>query len=309
MAQEEKIINKVIPVQAIKDLADYLEGQKDEYQRLFDMEKNKNMNLKFSEQVYEYKGSQARVQYVIKFRDGKEVSEANYNWFVGMLAHIKDIDKIEFFYDISYSSNYQQRENWEYCNIHTFIWITEDTVSIRVDGKNMEEQTYRLHSYIRGIFENNEERYDKTVKNRNIRIQSLCFTIGFVLSYIIYVILLANKTKLPADIAGYIGNKYIVVFGQWFLAAVVGNVFGYPIMMSLYRNILPKTKYSHYSRQSHKSVYVDNIDDYTAHCEVQIGKNVNNGRNRELIEKIYKITSKIVLAQLVISVLLFFILK
>lgn len=80
-------------------------------------------------------------------------------------------------------------------------------------------------------------------------------------------------------------------------------------MLALYRNILPKAKYSHYSRSSHKSVYVDNLEDYTSHDEVQIGKFANNGKNRVIIEKIYKITSKIVLVQLAVSILLFFILK
>ena len=37
-----------------------------------------------------------------------------------------------------------------------------------------------------------------------------------------------------------------------------------------------KAKYSHYSRSSHKSVYVDNVDDYVSHNEVQIGKFVDN---------------------------------
>ena len=80
-------------------------------------------------------------------------------------------------------------------------------------------------------------------------------------------------------------------------------------MLALYRNILPKAKYSHYSRSSQKSVYVDNLEDYTSHDEVQIGKFANNGKNRVIIEKIYKITSKIVLVQLAVSILLFFILK
>ena len=72
---------------------------------------------------------------------------------------------------------------------------------------------------------------------------------------------------------------------------------------------MPKAKYSHYSKSSHKSVYIDNLEDYTSHNEVQIGKFANNGKNRVIIEKIYKVTSKIVLVQLAISILLFFILK
>lgn len=309
MASEEKIINKIIPIETIVEIAGYLEDQKEEYNRLFENEKKQNMNLSYSEQVYQYKGDMSKVQYEIKFKDGKEIKEEDYNWFIGMLDNLILIEEITFYYHVDYSSNYENKEHYEYMRLNTWIHFYEDSISLSVDGKNMEEQVYRLHSYLRGVLENNDERYNKTVKNRKFRIQSLCFSIGFVLSYIIYFVLLANKAKLPQEIASYLNNKYVVIFGQWFISAIIGNMFGFPIMMGLYRNILPKAKYSHYSRSSHKSVYVDNIEDFTAHDEVQIGQFANNGKNREIIEKIYKITSKIILVQLVISVLLFFIMK
>lgn len=303
------IFNKIIPIETIIEVANYLEDQKEEYKRLFESEKNKNINLKYSEQVYQYKGDEPKVQYTIKFKDGKELTEANYNWFVGMLNNLKAIQEITFYYVVNYSSNYENREHYEYMHVYTWVHFREDTTTIRVDGKNMEEQVYRIHSYLRGTIENNDDRYNKTVRNRKLRIQSLSFSIGFVLSYILYFILLANKSKLPIEYANYLNNKYILVLGQWFVAAIIGNIFGLPIMMALYRNIIPKAKYSHYSRSSHKSVYVDNIDDFTSHNEVQIGKYTDNGKNRVLIEKIYKITSKIVLVQLVLSILYFIILK
>ena len=43
--------------------------------------------------------------------------------------------------------------------------------------------------------------------------------------------------------------------------------------------------------------------------EVQIGKFANNGKNREIIEKMFKITNKVILVELLISVILFFVLK
>lgn len=309
MANEEKIVNKIIPIETIIEVANYLEDQKEEYQKIFQKEEQKNAGLKYSEQVYEYKGDNPKVQYTIKFRDGREITEADYNWFVGMLNNLNAIEQITFYSTISYSSNARTRANYEYMHLYTWVHFREDTTTIRVDGKNMEEQVYRVHSYIRGTIENNDDRYNKTIRSRKLRIQSLCFSIGFILSYIIYFILLANKTKLPIEIVNYMNNKFVLIFGQWFVSAIVGNILGLPIMLALYRNILPKAKYSHYSRSSHKSVYVDNLEDYTAHNEVQIGKFANNGKNRATIEKIYKITSKIVLVQLAISVLLFFILK
>lgn len=309
MASEEKIVNKIIPIETIIEVANYLEDQKEEYQRIFEKEEQKNAGLKYSEQVYEYKGDNPKVQYTIRFKDGREITEADYNWFVGMLNNLNSIEQITFYSTISYSSNARTREHYEYMHLYTWVHFREDTTTIRVDGKNMEEQVYRVHSYLRGIIENNDDRYNKTVKNRKLRIQSLCFSIGFVLSYIIYFILMANKNKIHVELANYLDNKMIIIIGQWFISALVGNILGLPIMLALYRNILPKAKYSHYSKSSHKSVYVDNVEDFVAHNEVQIGKFANNGKNREIIEKIYKITSKIVLVQVAISILLFFILK
>ena len=197
MVNEEKIVNKIIPIETIIEVAKYLENQKEEYNKLFERDSIKNNNLRYSQQVYEYRGYKSEVQYTIRFKDGKEVTENNYNWFLGMLNNLKTIDEISFHSSIIYSNNtvgqYEQKS--------LFIWIhfREDSASIRVDGKGMEEQTYKVHSYLRGIIENNNERYDKTVKNRRIRIQSLCLSIGFVLSYILYFIFLGNKSNLSTD--------------------------------------------------------------------------------------------------------------
>ncbi len=309
MASEEKIVNKIIPIETIIEVANYLEDQKEEYQRLFEKEEQKNAGLKYNEKVYEYKGDNPKVQYTIRFKDGREITEVDYNWFVGMLNNLNSIEQITFYSTISYSSNVRTREHYEYMHLYTWVHFREDNTTIRVDGKNMEEQVYRVHSYLRGTIENNDDRYNKTVKNRKSRVQSLCLSIGFVLSYIVYLVLMGNKANWPEYISNYINNKYVIIFGQWVISAILGNIFGLPIMLVLYKNILPKAKYSHYSKSSHKSVYIDNLEDYTSHNEVQIGKFANNGKNRVIIEKIYKVTSKIVLVQLAISILLFFILK
>ncbi len=309
MVNEEKIVNKIIPVETIVEVANYLEDQKEEYKRLFEKDEEKNKNLKYNEQVYKYKGEQPKVEYTIKFKDGREITEQNYNWFIGMLGNLKGIERITFYSSISYSTNYKNIEHYEYMYLNTWVNFYEDSTTLRVDGTNMEEQVYRIHSYLRGIIENNDERYNKTVKNRNFRVQSFCLTIGLVLSYIIYFILTGMKANLPEIIIQILDNKYGIIIGQWFISALIGNLLGFPIMMALYRNIVPKAKYSHYSRSSHKSVYVDNVEDYVSHNEVQIGKFADNGRNRLIIEKVYKVTSKIVLLQLAISILLFFIIK
>ncbi len=309
MGSEETIVNKIIPIDTIIEVANYLEDQKEEYEILFQNDENKNAGLNYGDQVYEYKKSLLKIEYTIRFKDGKEITEQSYDWFISNLQNLSVIERIDMYYFVSYSSNIKEKEKYEYMHLDTWVHFYENRVSIKVDGKNVEEQAYRMHSYIRGIIENNDERYNKTVKNRKLRIQSFCLSIGFVLSYIIYLVLIANKAKLNAQFGNYLNNKMFIIFGQWFISVLLGNILGYPIMMMLYRSILPKTKYSHYSKSSRKSVYVDNLEDFTSHDEVQIGANANNGKNRETIEKIYKITSKIVLVQVALSILFFVIMK
>ena len=305
---EEKIVNKIIPIETIVEIANYLEDQSEEYQRLFEKDKQKNEGLKYNEQVYDYKGDRSKVEYRVVFKDGKDIKQEGYNWFIGMLNNLNAIKEIVLYYTVNYSSNSKTREHYEYMCLYTSIHFREDNVTMYAEGKNMEEQVNRVHSYIKGVIENNDDRYNKTVKHSKIRMQSLCLAIGIVLSYIIYFILTANKNIFSDTIANFLSNKMVIIIGQWFISALVGNILGLPIMLLLYKNILPKTK-SHYSKSARKLVYIDNIEDYISHDEVQIGTFANNGKQRALIEKIYKITRIIVLAQVVISIILFFVLK
>lgn len=309
MGNEETIVNKIIPIETIIEVANYLEDQKEEYIRLCQEDERKNAGLRYSDQVYEYKNNVIKMEYTIRFKDGKEITEQNYNWFISNINNLSIIEKISFCCWISYSSNIKEKGKYEYIHLDSFVYFYEDHVSFKVDGKNNEEQAYRIHSYLRGVLENNEVRFNKTVKNRKLRMQSFFLSIGFVLSYIVYIVLIANKARLNAQIGSYINNKMFVIIGQWFISILLGNILGFPIMMILYKNILPKTKYSHYSKSSRKSVYVDNLEDFISHDEVQIGVNANNGKYREIIEKIYKVTSKIVLVQLALSVLFFVFMK
>lgn len=101
MASEEKIFNKIIPIETIVEVANYLEDQKEEYKRLFEKDAEKNKDLKYSEQVYEYKGEHPKVQYTIKFKEGREITEPDYNWFIGMLGNLKAIEHITFFLQLT----------------------------------------------------------------------------------------------------------------------------------------------------------------------------------------------------------------
>ena len=79
--------------------------------------------------------------------------------------------------------------------------------------------------------------------------------------------------------------------------------------MSIYKPLLPQAKYAGYNSSTYKSKYIDDVDDYIEHSEVHFGKFWDAEKRRTKIEKIYKVTKIILLVQLVISVILFLILK
>ena len=189
------------------------------------------------------------------------------------------------------------------------LYFREFDVTIDIDTTNQENEAHNLYSEVMNILEENEDRYNKTMKHRKIRTQCFTISVGIILSYILYVILKINIDKIPPTLAEYLNNKYILVFGQWFVAILLGNVFSYWYILSVYKPLLPETKYVGYNYSTGRGNYTDDVDDYIEHSEVHFGKYWDAEKRRTKIEKMYKITSKIILVQLLISVILFFIIK
>ena len=182
-------------------------------------------------------------------------------------------------------------------------------VTINVDTTNQENEAHNIYSTIMNTLENNPDRYDKTIKHRKIRTQCFTISVGIILSYILYIILKINADKISPVFAEYLNNKYILVFGQWFVAILLGNVLSYWYILSLYRPLLPETKYAGFNYSTNRGKYTDDVDDFIEHSEVHFGKYWDAEKRRNRIEKIYKITKIILLLQLVISAILFLAIK
>ena len=80
-------------------------------------------------------------------------------------------------------------------------------------------------------------------------------------------------------------------------------------MLMLYKPLVPYAKDAGYNSSTHRSVYRDDISDYLEHSEVHFGKYWDAEKKRKRIEDIYKVTKIILLVQLVISAILFFVMK
>ena len=304
------IINKQISIEQIIDVADYLEKYKEEYDKKFAIEESRNRNLQYGDRNWEYKSGSSKIIYRVEYQNGQNIAENNYSWFVNALNEPRNIkyiwiDLTIYFFTKSPGSSSNDLQN----RININLYFRENKAEIDVNTLNQENESRRLYSEVMNILEYNDERFNKTIKNRKIRMQCFTLTIGFILTYILYFVLKMNIDKLPMELVKYLENKFVLVFGQWGLAILLGNIFSYWYILSIYRPLLPNTKYAGYDTSRHRSKYTDDIDNYTEYAEIQIGKYWDAEKRRNKIEKIYKVTNKIILVQLIISVILFFVIK
>lgn len=305
-----KVVNKQIPLETIIKVANHLEDYKEKFYKKFELEANKNKDIPYGEKNYEYENGNVEIKYTINFKNGKNITESDYNWFAGNLGQPRTIKEISIdFYLSYYTKSSNSTMNDVYNKVNVSLYFREFDASIDINTTNQENEAHNLYSEIMNILEDNKDRYDNTMKHRKIRTQCFTISVGIILSYILYIILRINMDKLPPILAEYMDSKYVLVFGQWFVAILLGNVFSYWYILSVYRPLLPDTKYAGYNYSANRGKYTDDVDDFIEHSEVHLGKFWDAAKRRNTIEKIYKVTKLIVLIQLTISTILFLILK
>lgn len=308
MQEEIKVSNKIISIDTIKEIAIYLQGVCQKYTKLIEEDKAKNETLDYADRQPLYDGNIPHIEYTIELLNGKKMTEREYEWFLTMLEDSKNIKCISFKLNISFFSGKNDfSENSIHKTIYTNMDFYDNRIYISVDGKELRDEVQRIYSDLRAILDICPQRYNKTIKNRNIRMQSFYFNIGLVFTYVTLIIIFINIDKIPAQLLSLIQNKYIISAVHMAISIILGNVFGSLYMNKLYENILPERRYSHYSEYSQKSVYVDDVNEYIEKNEVQIGKFYNSIERRNKIESIYKSSKLIVLVQIAIYLLYIFI--
>lgn len=309
MQEQIKVSNKIIAIDTIKDIAIYLQGVCQKYTNLIGEDKAKNENVDYADRQPLYDGIVPHMEYTIELSNGKRMTEREYDWFIDMLKDNRNIKCISFRLNIYYTSGTYLTDNCITKSLYINMDFYDTRVDISIDGKELKDEVQKIYSDIRAILDNCSIKYNKTIKRRNLRMQSFYFSIGLIFAYIALILLFVNIDKLPSQLINLIQNKYIISALHMAISIILGNIFGSLYMNKLYENILPERRYSHYSESSHKSVYVDDVNEYTEKNEVQIGKFYNSIKRRNKIESIYKVTKLILLLQLTIYVLYIFIIK
>lgn len=79
-------------------------------------------------------------------------------------------------------------------------------------------------------------------------------------------------------------------------------------MNDLYSTIVSDKRYKK-NNFTDNYYYEDNVEEYTNRCELQIGVNANNNEKGATIAKIYDISKKVVLVQILVSAIIFIIMS
>lgn len=302
----DTINNKIISIDTIIKIAEYLEVEKEHYGKLYAYNEKLKYYKKHKADIY--RGASNNLNYKIILRSGEELKKDDFEWFKEQLKKIEksNIKKIDItFLTSSFSdlkNNNELLSDSRYRKISIFLYFYEDKISYSFEGDEYEEEIYKYKSDILKMLENCPNRYDKTIKRKFLRVEALSLVIGFMCAYVVLLTMKIFSNNLPDAVINLMNSsKYSYIVAFYLVSIGIGNIIGGIISGGLYKNIAPNKKYSHYNKSSGKSVYIDDIEGYVKLNEVQIGKFYNTIQQRAKIEKIFKITSIMVIIQLILS--------
>lgn len=308
------ISNKIVCVDQIIEVAEYLENKKLYYTQLILEDEKKNEMLPYSERKYHYKGKVPKnVEYELCYTDGTKNTLTDFQSFVFELKKPQYISEINMYFFVYYNDEFNTIDNnSEVRNVHVFINISDtgysnNRVSIRIMGDNLTDDMYKMETDIRTLFEKNDDRTSGVVKYRKLIKLCFCLSIGFIISYILILILLLSENSFDSIKEAIFNDAFSFLLFQWFISILFGTAFGLIFINSLYNTLAPPKKYSGYDKNIHMAVYRDDDTEFKDSNEVHIGKCANNGEKRVFLGQIFNVTKVFILVQLVVSFVLFII--
>jgi len=310
MNNEIEVTNKIIKVNQIFEVISYLEQLRNLYNNLIKQDKEKNKRLPYSEQRGNYmpygESLPEKIQFELEYTDGRRNTQNDFEWFKHELDNPQYIKKIGIHLSISFYDNYDYYNEKIEKRLSPSVYINENTAYIISHSKNMDEEIYKVTTYIKGILCSNEDRYNKIIKNKSLIIYVFTLATGFILSYILILLIFIFRDSLKEISNLLFHNNIIFLLFQWVVSPLFSTIFSFNIISSLYEEIVPRKIYDH-TTSDYKVIYKDDVEDYKKYCEVLIGKNTYNEEKRKSIKKIYETCKKIVLIQMVISMIIFII--
>ena len=298
MIDNLNLSNKIITVEDILDVVEKMYATVDHYKQISAEEMKPNEGLRTNEQRWKFKDYSSNVKCYITYINGNSIT---YSSFDDFRAIIKDrSDEIKML-NVSLYLGYSKKPNEEYDKVtHQSItfYVHQDNVSLHYDTNEDEQYLREAYDYIMNKMNSSIERYDNTIKKKGM----ISFVVGLAIAFIPAILLstglLLVESIREIFISGYIVYPVLTIL----FAGLLGALLGPYMLEGYYKDIVPDKKYVGYSNG--KSVYKDDVENFTNKNEVLIGKNAHNIEKREKIKETYEKYKKMIPIELLITLVI-----
>lgn len=293
------IQNKLITVEQIKEITEYLKKTLNHYNDLIQQELQENNNANFYQGHYKhYAYTKPSLEFKVEYTDGRKIDTKDDFVFYDALREPQYVYKIEERLYISYEDNDMGETTSHLLDIS--LNYSESVIHFITSNKNMNNELYNVSSYINGLLNGGEDRFNKIIKNRFWVKNIIGLAAGSILTLIGFIILLLMRNETTDTLNMFFENPILLVLGGWLIAFALGNTIVNPIVNNLYSSLEVGLENA-YKGGTFTNHYEDN---YRMFNEVLIGKNYNNLEKRKSIEKVYSLSKKVILIRLIISVII-----
>lgn len=298
------IQNKMITIDQIKEVTEYLKKTLNYYNDLIKQELQENNNANFYNGHYKhYAYTKPSLEFKIEYTDGRKVDTQDDFVFYDALKEPQYIYKIEERLYITFSDN-EMGETTDHL-MDVSLSFSESVIHFVTSNKNMNNELYNVSSYINGLLNKGEDRFSKVIKNRFWVKNIIGLAAGSILTLIGFIILLLMRNDTTDTLNMFFENPILLVLGGWLIAFAFGSTIVSSIVNGLFVSIEEGLE-----NATHGGTFTNHYEDnYRMFNEVLIGRNYNNLEKRKSIEKLFSLSKKVILVRLVISLIILLVLS
>ncbi len=301
--------NKIISNENLKLIFEELNKTAIKLRKISEAETKRNMKYDSNDEEASFDRGEVTYTFTVDFTDSTESKLDNYDEFMNIFeTRLKEIKSIDVYYYISYDIRRPKTPTkprfYDCTSQRISLNIKQDKFEITTSMKSDDRKLDKVYQIIKKIVNEAPVKYDNIVKKRGTLQMFIGFSLCLLPATLISLLLLINDS-FRETIFNYAYIFPVICFGLSFaLSSLV-----FMRLSSMYKSIIPEQKYAGY--KDHKSVYVDDVEDFTKKSEVIIGKNYRNLEIRETIKKLKDLCKKLILPELlgvgVISVIVYII--
>ena len=283
------VSNKIITSEDLVDIFTKMNEQLNHYRKVNDNEEQRNRMLDHKYEKWSFKDSHSNLNFSINFYDSTEIKFDNFNNFISIYnRRLGEIKSIYVHYNLYYSTKEEEQDSIYYQQSIS-MYIYEDSMEVTVALNSKDKKMDDIYELIKNKVLKAKPKYDRIIKKKKMISYIISLAIGLIPGLIISTLLLLVEPIRNIYINGIITYPLVSLI----ISFTIGTIITTNILDPYYEKISPRRVYDYYDTNKSKSVYKDDIKDFTSKSEILIGKNTNNLKCRKKIKKMYKKYKKI----------------